>query len=247
MEGSSGLTKREQLEDGTGVKNSTLDVKAVVGAIRPLANKIYIWDFDGDENNLSQVFGLKTKVISYPKFAYLKGLKISRVFLMGFHAMAGTKNEFIPHTYSSHDIEEVKINGEKVGEVTLFTHLFAQLKIPVAFVSGSYYACQEMIKLGLDPQSVAVRKNLKVYPVEKVRQEMATKAKQAMTIATKIICFRNYKMEVVFKEKISKFFKDGHFVIKSPKKIWGSSPRFEILYLDLVNGIFKFWGDKHRF
>lgn len=246
MEGSAGLTSEEQLSNGEGARALTLDIKAVVRSIRPLAHKIYIWDFDGNEDALKNEFGRNTKVISHPSLSYLTSLGIERIFLVGFHAMEGMKNEFCPHTYSGADIKKFTINGRPVGEATLFTHLFSQFKIPIVFVTGSYYACKELQTLGLVAETVPVRRGKNVYNVSSVRESMSKKAKRAMHTTGRIIKLKNYTLDITFHEPIAHFFKHTHFKIKSKNRIIGSSANFATLYREFVNGIFTHWEDPFR-
>ncbi|UCF70653.1 MAG: M55 family metallopeptidase [candidate division WOR-3 bacterium] len=58
------------------------------------------------------------------------------VFLIGYHAMAGTKAGGMDHTYSSASIYSVKINGRSVGETEINAALAGFYRVPVGLVSG---------------------------------------------------------------------------------------------------------------
>ncbi|UCD19624.1 MAG: M55 family metallopeptidase [candidate division WOR-3 bacterium] len=58
------------------------------------------------------------------------------VFLIGYHAMAGTKAGGMDHTYSSASIYSVKINGRFVGETEINAALAGFYGVPVGLVSG---------------------------------------------------------------------------------------------------------------
>src|SRR5688500_9765578 len=66
------------------------------------------------------------------------------VFFVGQHAMAGTPNAPLAHTYSSKPIEHYKLNGEPVGEFGMRTYMAGTLfGVPVAFLSGDDKAVME--------------------------------------------------------------------------------------------------------
>ncbi len=247
MEGASGLRRLEQLHkrSGDGARALTLDIKAVVRAIRPLAKNIYIWDFDGNEDALKNEFGPKTKVISHPNWKFLKSIKASKVFLLGFHAREGLTKEFCPHTYSG-DIRSFRVNGHLVGEATLFAHLFAQINTPIVFVSGSWYACEELQTLGCDVETVPVRKHRTVYDVPTVRQRMSDAARTAMRKKGTLVRPKKYTFDIVFKKPIARFFAGSHFTLVSDRHITGASAHFDTLYRDFANGIFTYWEDPFR-
>lgn len=79
---------------------------------------------------------------------YNKGIEgADGVILLGYHAMAGTKDALLEHTMSSKRIQNVWLNGEKAGEVALDAGVLGDMGIPVIMVSGDDKVCEEAGKL----------------------------------------------------------------------------------------------------
>lgn len=66
----------------------------------------------------------------------------SAVVFIGLHAMAGTKNAVLPHSFTW-NIENIWVNGKKVGEIGARVMLAGELGIPAIMVSGDAAACDE--------------------------------------------------------------------------------------------------------
>lgn len=78
-----------------------------------------------------------------PKKPYLLDAATAALFFVGQHAMAGTENAPLCHTYSSKSIEYFKINGRLVGEFGARAMLAGTMGIPAVFVSGDDKAVAE--------------------------------------------------------------------------------------------------------
>jgi len=65
------------------------------------------------------------------------------VYFVGQHAMAGTPNAPLCHTYSSRTIEWYTLNDEPVGEIGCFSAMAGAFGVPVCFLSGDDKACAE--------------------------------------------------------------------------------------------------------
>lgn len=66
--------------------------------------------------------------------------------LLGHHAMAGTPGGVMAHTFSSASIEEMRLNGEPVGEIAIEALQIGHFGVPVVMVSGDEAACAEARK-----------------------------------------------------------------------------------------------------
>lgn len=66
----------------------------------------------------------------------------SALVFIGLHAMAGTKDAILPHSYSW-DIENIWVNGRKVGEIGGRVMLAGALGVPAIMLSGDTAACKE--------------------------------------------------------------------------------------------------------
>ncbi|HPP13236.1 MAG TPA: M55 family metallopeptidase, partial [bacterium] len=92
----------------------------------------------------------------HPKALILHGRPVSRfwlmekgwdaLFLLGHHAMNGTENGNLNHTYSSRSIVNMWLNGEKIGEIGIGIYLAGWFGVPTILVTGDEAACQEARK-----------------------------------------------------------------------------------------------------
>lgn len=58
------------------------------------------------------------------------------VILLGYHAMAGTAEAFLNHTWSSATVQNMYLNGVKSGELALDAAIAGERGMPVIMVSG---------------------------------------------------------------------------------------------------------------
>ena len=65
------------------------------------------------------------------------------VILLGYHAMAGTRNALLEHSYTSKDIQNLWLNGKRVGEFAVDTAIAGDYDIPVIMTSGCDKLCAE--------------------------------------------------------------------------------------------------------
>jgi D-amino peptidase len=76
---------------------------------------------------------------------------------IGYHARAGTRNAVLDHTYADR-IQEVRLNGDAVGELGINAALAGVHGVPVALVSGdSALAAEAQELLGDDVVAVTVK------------------------------------------------------------------------------------------
>ena len=65
------------------------------------------------------------------------------VILLGYHAMAGTPQAHLEHTYTSKEIQNIWLNGEKAGEFAIDAAIAGEQGIPVIMTSGCDKLCAE--------------------------------------------------------------------------------------------------------
>jgi D-amino peptidase len=76
---------------------------------------------------------------------------------IGYHAMAGTRDAIIDHTYTSR-VYEARINGQAVGELGLNAAMAGVHRVPVALVSGDQsLAAEASALLGENIETVVVK------------------------------------------------------------------------------------------
>lgn len=81
-------------------------------------------------------------------------------FIIGAHAMAGTRKGFLDHTQSSTHIFGYWLNGTEVGETGQMAAIAGHFGVPLAFLSGDQAACAEVKKLLGPVETVAVKEGL---------------------------------------------------------------------------------------
>lgn len=65
------------------------------------------------------------------------------IILLGYHAMAGTQRALLEHSYSSKAIQNIWMNGVRVGEFAIDTAIAGEYGIPVIMTSGCDKLCAE--------------------------------------------------------------------------------------------------------
>lgn len=152
MEGISGINCREQVTPGTalyeeGRQMMTSDIDSCVqGCALAGADRIVVRDAHGSAQNF--------RWLDLPEQAeYIIGPIGNRrmpgietfdgVILLGYHAMAGTANAILEHTWSSSGIQNLYLNGRKTGEIGLDAAIAGEYGKPVILVSGDDKACAE--------------------------------------------------------------------------------------------------------
>ncbi len=65
------------------------------------------------------------------------------MILLGYHAMAGTMAAVLEHSYSSRTIQNLYLNGRRIGEIGMDAAIAGEHNIPVLLVTGDDKACAE--------------------------------------------------------------------------------------------------------
>ena len=65
------------------------------------------------------------------------------VILLGYHAMAGTRGALLEHSYNSKSIQNIWMNGRRVGEFEIDTAIAGDYNIPVIMTSGCDKLCAQ--------------------------------------------------------------------------------------------------------
>lgn len=174
MEGISGISTPDYVtKDGslyaTGRKLLTQDINAAVrGAFDGGADQVIVADVHGGRVNvLVEELDPRALLISgwprQPRFPFLDK-SVDGVFLLGYHAMAGTPGANLEHTMTSAQWHCFRVNGKPYGELAIDAELAAEAGVPVVMVSGDDKLCREaeqwlgvvetaMVKQGLGRQS----------------------------------------------------------------------------------------------
>jgi D-amino peptidase len=183
-------------------KFATLELNAVVeGALEGGAKEIVAWDGHGSFPGGLDVELLhpECKLVMTAGDGGPVGLDSSydALFLCGLHAMAGVEKGVMAHSFWG-GIDEVVINGIKVGEVGINCALAGSYGVPTVFISGDKDGIEEAqalvpnivtatVKEGLVPAKKRLAKipTLSLSP-QKARKIIKKKAKEAMGKISKI-------------------------------------------------------------
>ena len=153
LEGISGVYTRDQVipslsRFNEGRKFLTRDINVCAEALKAAGvDKVYARDCHGGSYALlwDEVGEYVDEVIcgSLPdvRFPYID--ECDAVILLGYHAMAGTAQGLLEHTFSSVSVQNYHLNGEKVGEIAIDAAILGEHGKPVIMVSGDTNACKE--------------------------------------------------------------------------------------------------------
>ncbi len=108
------------------------------------------------------------------------------VILLGYHAMAGAVGAVLEHTYSSKSIQNMWLNGERVGEFAVDAAIAAEHGVPVILTSGDDKLCAEakqwlpevvccQVKTGIGTQAALL------LPRKQAHELIAEKTKEALS------------------------------------------------------------------
>jgi len=154
LEGAAMVSRFDQTRDeatpeskAQAMKLLTAEVNAAVDGIleaAPVA-EVIVWDGHGNGGIDVMEFHPKAKLIARGpiKPPYFLDNTFDAVFFIGQHAMAGTKDAPLAHTYSSKTVEYYKLNGQVVGEFGARAYMAGSFGVPVVFISGDDKAVAE--------------------------------------------------------------------------------------------------------
>lgn len=170
LEGISGIFEPSQvMSDGVkyqeGRSLMAADINACVKACKEAgAEKVYVRDCHAGGNNViwsNLCDDADYYIIGATRQERFPGLDdCDGVILLGYHAMAGTKNAILEHTFSSKNVQNFWINGKKAGEVAVDSGIVGDYGRPVIMVSGDDKVCREARELLPNVVTAEVKKGL---------------------------------------------------------------------------------------
>jgi len=169
MEGISGISASDfVMTDGRryplGCRYFTWDVNACVrgcfagGATSVLvrdghgAGQNILWDELDPRAELIQGTGHRQRLVGIEA--------CDAVILLGYHAMAGHAAGILEHTFSSADVQNLWLNGQRVGEFAVDTAACGDYGKPVIMASGDDQLCAEARALLPDLTTCVVKHGL---------------------------------------------------------------------------------------
>ena len=153
MEGISGICSPEYVMTTgrfytLGQKLMTADANAAVcGAFDGGADEVIVADMHGASCNiLCDALDKRALLLAgtphQPRFPFLDET-VDGVFLVGYHAMAGTWQANLEHTMNSASWFRYAVNGKPYGELGIDAEIAAECGVPVVMVSGDDKLCLE--------------------------------------------------------------------------------------------------------
>ena len=183
MEGATGVTTWEDVMPGKmfysqSRKLLTADVNsAIEGALEAGASEILVNEsHDGMRNLLLDEVNPRARVIrgfGGKQLCMMEGVNESfdKVFLVGYHARAGTLGAILNHTLLG-EVFNFWINGVLVGEGGISAALAGHFGVPVALVTGDDKVIREMRGLlGNGFEGVEVKKGISRYSADCIPPE----------------------------------------------------------------------------
>jgi D-amino peptidase len=133
-------TREEGAQNHQAIRLLTAEVNAAVDGILDAAPEADIVVWDGHGSGAVDVEHLHAGAHFIPRGPiappYFLDEGFDALFFVGQHAMAGTRDAPLSHTYSSQSIEHYKLNGILMGEFGCRAALAGSLGIPAVFISG---------------------------------------------------------------------------------------------------------------
>ena len=162
---------------------------AVEGLVEAGADEVHVWDGHGGSNSIrienlhpaADLFisGGDLAPVTYIDSSYDAALQI------GAHAFMGTPDGVLHHTFNSHGVVNMWLNGELIGEIGIVGLQCAYFGVPTILVSGDIAACREAKGFFGEVKTVETKAGISRYTVRnynpvKVRQKLKEGAKKAL-------------------------------------------------------------------
>ena len=168
----------------------TNDVNAAIeGCFQGGATEVYLRD-DGfrDRNVIIGELDPRVKLVSGYDFL-LQGLDntFDGVMLVGLHAMEGSNQAVLPHTWSSSRRRQYWFNGQPAGEIAAYAVAAShQHSVPIIMVTGCNGTCSEATELlgrkltTVEVKSMSEDGSITLYPPEVTFPKLVAGAKHAV-------------------------------------------------------------------
>ncbi len=82
---------------------------------------------------------------------------------LGVHSMANTEGGILEHSFSSSSVQNVWLNGERIGEIGILAKIAAEYGVPNILVTGDDKACAEALALMPEIVLCEVKKGYSCY------------------------------------------------------------------------------------
>lgn len=201
-EGVAGICRQEQVEPTDPELRQLLTGEinaAVEGFLEGGADEVVVWDgHDGSRTLSVATIHPRAKLIIGglgPSMTMERGY--GAIAFLGQHSMAGVHTGIMAHSYSSLGIQDIRMNGNRVGEITTRAALAGWYNLPVIFLSGDQAAAAELQAVVPEAEVAVVKEGLGRYSclslsAQASRDLIREKAREA---AAKIGTVKPYRIE----------------------------------------------------
>lgn len=202
MEGISGVTCWDHVLPGhseypRGRRWMTADVNAAVeGAAQAGADEIVVTDGHWDGSNiLIEELDPRARLINGTPspLSMIQGVQdgVDAAVFIGYHAMAGTRNAILDHTWSSLRMHNFWLNGTLAGEIAMNAAGCGHFGVPVVAISGDQSACAEAAALIPGIKTAQVKKangrmNAECLSLQQAQQVITSAVKQGLESRSQI-------------------------------------------------------------
>ncbi|MBO4512023.1 MAG: M55 family metallopeptidase [Victivallales bacterium] len=215
LEGPCGVNGRPGQGVGNQIINPETAKQALVnevnacveGLVAAGADSVTVVDGHGGSNSID-IFKLHPAVelVQYGGTFYWGApeCKYDAAVQIGAHAMQNSGG-FMCHSFNSHGISEIRLNGQPIGEIGVEVLIAAWFGFPMILVSGDEAACAEARAfIGDKVETVATKQaynrySARNYSPTKVYEELREKSKRALENRKKIPIVKiPKKLEMVY-------------------------------------------------
>ena len=203
MEGIAGIVNGDQTSSagkdyGIARRWMTEEVNAAIrGALQAGATEIVVNDSHGSMRNviISELDPAAHLITGSPKpLSMMQGIDetFDAVFLIGYHARAGSEDGVLDHTYSGGSVFSIKVNGMELGEAEQNALIAGCFDVPIVLVTGDQTVCGQVIKsLGEGIVTAVVKEGIGRYAAKSLTPKAAQalieeKAKNALENRSRI-------------------------------------------------------------
>lgn len=132
------------------------------------------------------------------------------VIFLGHHAMSGTPNAVMPHTFSASEVENMWLNGKKIGEIAVEALQFGVFNVPVAMVSADEAGCNEAKEWLGDVEVAPTKKGLGRHQAISLHPKDADELIRRKTIAAlkRVKDFKPYRMPGPLELRVDCYMED---------------------------------------
>jgi D-amino peptidase len=167
-EGVAGICRQEQTEPKDPELRQLLtgEVNAAVeGFLAGGSDEVIVWDgHDGSQTLSAATIHPAAKLLTGGLGpSMLLERKFAAVAFLGQHSMANVRAGIMAHSYSSLGIQNLRLNGQPIGEIGTRAALAGVYGVPVILLTGDIAATEELRKIVPDAELVAVKEGLGRY------------------------------------------------------------------------------------